>query len=137
MYAISSDGRLHRLNTSTGDDMTQPVSVIPANARATNLTMVDNVIYTVTSNECGGAANAAWAIDLSVDPVKVRSFALNAGSRSGGTAIGSDGTTYVRTGDGRLLALRARDLQLKDYYLLGEKNGEGDGSPTAAPVVLP
>src|SRR5262249_26144152 len=24
VYAISSDGRLHRLNTSTGDDMTQP-----------------------------------------------------------------------------------------------------------------
>ena len=54
--------------------MTQPVSVIPANARATNLTMADNVIYTVTSNECGGAPNAVWAIDLSVDPVKVRSF---------------------------------------------------------------
>ena len=138
VYAISSDGRLHRLNTSTGDDMTQPISVIPANARATNLTMVDNVIYTVTSNECGGAPNAVWAIDLSVDPVKVRSFALNAGgSRPGGTAIGSDGTTYVRTGDGRLLALRARDLQLKDYYLLGEKNGEGEGNPTASPVVLP
>src|SRR6185436_11807187 len=79
VYAISSDGRLHRLNTSTGDDRTQPVSVIPANARATNLAMVDNLIYTVTSNECGGAPHAVWAIDLSVDPVKVRSFALNTG----------------------------------------------------------
>src|SRR5215831_3349837 len=49
VYALSSDGRLHRLNTSTGDDMTQPVSVLPANARAVSLNMVGNVIYTVTS----------------------------------------------------------------------------------------
>src|SRR5881628_572024 len=62
LYALSSDGRLHRLNTSTGDDMTQPVSVLPANARAANLNMVDNVIYTVTSQGCNGAPNAVWAI---------------------------------------------------------------------------
>lgn len=123
LYAISSDGRLHRLNTSTGDDMTQPVSVIPANARATSLTLVDNVIYTMTSHECGGAPDAVWAIDLSVDPVKVRSFTLNGGNGwgLGGAAIGSDGTVYARTGDGRVLALRPRDLQLKDHYLLREK----------------
>ena len=58
VYALSSDGRLHRLNTSTGDDMTQPVSVLPANARALSLNIVDNVIYTVTSHECNDAPNA-------------------------------------------------------------------------------
>ena len=143
VYAISSDGRLHRLNTSTGDDMTQPVSVIPANARAASLIMVDNVIYTVTSQECSGAPDAVWAIDLSVDPVKVRSFTLNRGSGwgLGGAAIGTDGTVYVRTADDRLLALRPRELQLKDYYLLKGKNGDDaqldDVMPAASPMVLP
>ena len=33
IYAVSSDGRLHRLNVSTGDDMVQPVSVLPAKCR--------------------------------------------------------------------------------------------------------
>jgi outer membrane protein assembly factor BamB len=132
VYAISSDGRLHRLNTSTGDDMTQPISVIPANARATNLMMIDSVIYTTTAYECGGAPNAVWAIDLSVDPVKVRSYPLNAntGWTNAGTTLGSDNTVYVRSSD-RLLALRPRELQLKDYFLAdAEENA-------ASPVVLP
>jgi outer membrane protein assembly factor BamB len=110
VYALSSDGRLHRLNTSTGDDMTQPVSIIPANARALSLNMVDNVIYTVTNHECNDAPNAVWAIDLNVDPPKVRSFELKngRGTGAGGTVIGNDGTVYAG-----LAALNPRDLQLK------------------------
>src|SRR4030095_7504538 len=124
VYSISTDGRLHRLNTSTGDDITQPVSVLPANARATSLNMMDNVIYTVTTHACNDAPNAAWAIDLSVDPPKVRSFELKAGSNwgLGGPTLGSDGTVYVQTGDGdadptnAVLALTPRELQLKQYF---------------------
>ena len=99
VYALSSDGRLHRLNTSTGDDMTQPVSVLPANARATSLSMVDNVIYTVTSHECNGAPNAVWAIDLNMDPPKVRSFALSGGTSwsIGGPVIGGTGAVHIQT----------------------------------------
>jgi outer membrane protein assembly factor BamB len=142
VYAISSDGRLHRLNTSTGDDMTPPVSVIPANARSSNLIMVDNVIYTVTSHECGNAPNAVWAIDLNVDPIQVRSFKLDGSSGwgLGGAAIGSDGTVYVRT-DVRLLALSPRELQLKNHYALRESTKEemalGDIKAVPSPVILP
>ncbi len=132
VYAISSDGRLHRLNTSTGDDMTQPISVIPANSRASNLMMMDNVIYTATSHECGGQANAVYAIDLSVDPVKVRSYALSSNTTwsVGGPVIGSDGTVYVRGGD-RLVALRAKELQVKGAFTLNADEN------AASPVVIP
>jgi outer membrane protein assembly factor BamB len=98
VYAISSDGRLHRLNTSTGDDMTQPVSVLPANARASSLNMVDNVIYTTTSHDCGDAPDAVWSIDLNADPPKVRSFVLDGGTSTwsvGGPVIGNDGNVHV------------------------------------------
>ena len=100
VYAISSDGRLHRLNTSTGDDMAQPVSVLPANARISTLNMANNVIYAVTSQSCNGAPNALWAIDLNGDAPKATSFALNAGGDLGlgGATLGSDGTVYVHTG---------------------------------------
>ena len=148
VYAISSDGRLHRLNTSTGDDMTQPVSVLPANARATSLNMVDNVIYTMTTHGCNEATNAVWAIDLNVDPPKIRSFELKAGSNwgTGGPVIGSDGTVYVQTGDGRdehsreILALTPSELQLRQYFSSPGKGGQAtsvsDVSNIASPIVL-
>jgi outer membrane protein assembly factor BamB len=148
VYAISSDGRLHRLNTSTGDDITQPVSVLPANARATSLNMVDNVIYTVTTHGCNGAPDAVWAIDLNMDPPKVRSFDLKTGSNwgLGGPVLGSDGTVYVQTGDGdgdfsnSLLALLPRELQLKQSFeLSGVKRYSGSVSDVinvASPVVF-
>ena len=152
VYALSSDGRLHRLNTSTGDDITQPVSVLPANARATSLNMMDNVIYTVSSHQCNDAPNAVWAIDLTVDPPKVRSFALNSGSAwgLGGSVIGSDGSVYVQTGDGptrpvssewsnTLLSLSPRDLALKHYFVRerdSDANNLGDVVHVPSPVVF-
>src|SRR5262245_40945082 len=136
VYALSSDGRLHRLNTSTGDDMTQPVSVLPANARALSLNMVNNVIYAVTSHECNDAPNAVWAVDLSADPLKVRSFELKSGSGwgLGGPLVGNDGIVYALAGDG-LVALSPRDLQLKQKVALPAKN-LSDAINVASPVVF-
>jgi len=148
VYAISNDGRLHRLNTSTGDDITQPVSVLPANARATTLNMVDNVIYTMTTHGCNEAPNAVWAIDLTVDPPKVRSFELKAGSNwgLGGPVLGSDGTVYAQTGDGdgdfsnSLLALTPRELQLKQSFAFAGVRRDSvslsDVTNVASPVVF-
>jgi outer membrane protein assembly factor BamB len=120
VYAISSDGRLHRLNTSTGDDIAQPVSVLPANSRAYSLSMADNVIYTVTSQDCDAQPNAVWAVDLNVDPPKAASYPLHSLSSwgMGGPTLGADGTVYVQTDD-RLLALSPRELQLKNYFAAG------------------
>jgi outer membrane protein assembly factor BamB len=117
VYAISSDGRLHRLNVSTGDNIVQPVQVVPANARTSNLMMVNNTIYAVTSPACNLTQNAVWAIDLTVDPPKATSFALRADEIAGtaGPVIGTDGTVYVQT-SGRLLALNAGDLTLRKEF---------------------
>jgi outer membrane protein assembly factor BamB len=121
VYAISSDGRLHRLNTSTGDDITQPISVLPANARIAGLNMIDNVIYAVTSQSCNGTQDAVWAIDLNGDSPKVASVDLDGGVWGlGGPVAGSDGTIYVQTGagTGTILALAPRDLKLKHSFTL-------------------
>jgi len=118
VYTISSDGRLHRLNSSTGDDMVMPVGVLPANARAHSLNMNDNVVYTITGHECNGAVDAVWAIDLSGDALKVSSYAVNNGA---GPAIGTDGTVYVQSSTA-LVALSPRDLQLKQSFPLAGAN---------------
>jgi outer membrane protein assembly factor BamB len=136
VYALSSDGRLHRLNTSTGDDMTQPVSVLPPNARALSLNILDNVIYTVTSHECGDVPNAVWAIDLNADPPKVRSFELRSGSGwgLGGPVVGNDGTIYALNAEG-MVALSPRDLQLKRNVNFQGKN-LSDAINVASPVMF-
>jgi hypothetical protein len=114
--------------------------------------MMDNVIYTVSSHQCNDAPNAVWAIDLTVDPPKVRSFALNSGSAwgLGGSVIGSDGSVYVQTGDGptrpvssewsnTLLSLSPRDLALKHYFVRerdSDANNLGDVVHVPSPVVF-
>jgi outer membrane protein assembly factor BamB len=129
VYAISSDGRLHRLNTSTGDDVVQPVKVLPSNATISSLNMADNVLYAITSHDCNGAPNAVWAVDLIPDTPKATSFALTGDGASGlgGPAIRSDGTVYVQTDD-KLLALSPRDLQLKQSFSIA--------SSSASPLVF-
>lgn len=143
VYAISSDGRLHRLNSSTGDDVVQPVGVLPANAKVQSLTLAGNVIYTVTGQDCNGAPNAVWAIDLTADPPKAVSFPLKNEDvwGLGGPSIGADGTVYAQTGD-RLLALTPKDLQLKQSIATADSTKK---DPTkkdadlnvASPLVFP
>jgi outer membrane protein assembly factor BamB len=137
VYAISSDGRLHRLNVSTGDDVIQPVGVLPANARVQSLTIDRNVIYTVTGQDCNGAPNAVWAIDLTADPPKAASFPLKNSDAwaLGGPTIGMDGTVYVQTSD-RLLALASKDLRLKESFATGTAKKDPDLN-AASPLVFP
>lgn len=134
VYAISSDGRLHRLNTSTGDDIVQPVQVIPANSKTSSLRMINGVIYAITSPACNLTKNAVWAIDLTGDVPKAASYALNDGELGGspGTVIGSDGTIYVQTSR-RVLALSAGNLALSGYFNL-EEGGADNRQDVPAPL---
>jgi hypothetical protein len=106
IFAVSSDGKLHVLNTSTGDDQSPTLNFLPANAKASSLTVFDGAIYTTTSGGCGGAPDGVWTIDLSAPEPHVATFALDGGGASGlgGLAVGSDGTVYVQSGS-KLLAL--------------------------------
>lgn len=130
VYAISSDGRLHRLNTSTGDDVAEPVQVLPSNATISNLNLADNILYAVTSHSCNDAPNAVWAVDLKENPPKAASFPLRADAGFGGVAVGGDGTVYVQTLT-KLLALTPKDLQLKQEFDLPGTSAEG-----ASPMVF-
>ncbi|HXJ42854.1 MAG TPA: hypothetical protein VNH18_26470 [Bryobacteraceae bacterium] len=127
--AVSSDGHLHVLNSSTGAERTSaPIQFAPANAKLSALNINNNIVYAATQDGCGGNANAIYAVNLSsADAPKLTSFETNGGSAagSGGTAIATDGTVFAQIPDGKgevagvyndtVLAL-SPDLKVKDYF---------------------
>ena len=141
VYAIASSGMAHGLNPQTGEDMAPPVRFLPPNAKAVGSVLVDNVLYVATADDCGGAPNGVWAVDVASDP-KVPVFWETKGGSVAGTAgptFGTDGTIYVATGDGEysastysdaVVALDRRTLKLKDWFTPGKT------AFTASPVVF-
>ncbi len=132
VLAISADGKLHALNIVNGEDRTPPVVFVPPFSKNWSLNLVDNVLYTATSQGCNGAKSGVWAMDLK-DPKKPVSFFQSDSGGGGvwgraGVAFGIDNkTVYAETGDGpfdaeagkfgdSFLALSPKDLKLKDYY---------------------
>jgi outer membrane protein assembly factor BamB len=132
VLAVSADGKLHSLNIVNGEDRTPPVDFVPPFSKSWSLNLVDNVLYTATSQGCNGAKSGVWAMDLK-DPKKPVTFfqtgSIGAGIWGrGGVSFGLDNKTiYAATGDGpfdadagklgnSFLALSPKDLKLKDRY---------------------
>ena len=131
VYVVSSDGMLHALNAVNGEDRMAPVAFVPPEAKAWSLNLVEGTVYTSTSQGCGRAKSAVYALNLKDPSHTVKSFAAGAPGSGiwgrGGPAISSQGIVYVETGDGTydtakgeyadsFLALSAKDLKLLDYY---------------------
>ncbi len=152
IYVLTGSGSLHKLNVDDGAEMLAPLTLLPPNANAHSLNIADTVVYTTTTQNCGGVPNAVWAIDLSKPaPNTATSFALNGADFTGigGPVLGTDGTVYVQTGDAdfdpsankygsAVLALSAKELKLKGYFPLprtqsGRSNPELNGT---SPIVF-
>jgi len=129
VYVLSSDGKLHTLNVMNGADVEAPVQFLPPQAGARGLIVVDDGAYVATISGCGEVPNGIWALDLSSKAVASwRSTGAIAGST--GPAIGPDGTVYVATTTGELVALEPRTLKPKETY---RSNGTAF---TSSPVVF-
>ncbi len=150
LYAISSDGALHILNSSTGQDLIPSLKFLPANAKVTSVNIRDNVVYATTADNCDGNLNALYAVDLLSKDKTVASFTAKAGgfSGAGGTALGNDGTVYVQVAFGpsdpagkyhdTVLALTPKDLRIKDYFTPPGKplNKKSIAAPGITPIVF-
>jgi outer membrane protein assembly factor BamB len=132
VLAIAADGKLHSLNIVNGEDRFAPVEFVPPFSKNWSLNLIDNVLYTATSQGCNGSKSGVWAMDLK-DPKKPVSFFQSDSGGGGvwgraGVAASPDGKTlYAETGDGpfdaatgkfgdSFLALSPKDLKLTDYY---------------------
>src|SRR4029453_2858599 len=65
IYAISSGGMLHALNPQTGEDLNPPIKFLAPGAKAVGSLSTGTIVYTATTDNCGGAANGVYALDLS------------------------------------------------------------------------
>jgi outer membrane protein assembly factor BamB len=128
---IADDGTLRTTGWLTGKDVQRPTPFLPANARHSDPLVVDNVLYTSTSNGCGGAPNAIWAVDVS-DPEtkKVMSTRLDGGNPVGAVAMTTNGTVIAAVSPGRVIALDQKTLQIKNWF------SARDFDPAAGPIVL-
>lgn len=112
VYALSSDGLIHVLNQHTGQDIVPAARFIRGNAKAHDVISVGNVVYAVTSDNCGAAPNGVWAIDLANNMVNE----WKTGEASVlGLAFLTDGTVIATTTKS-LAALEAKTLKPKQQF---------------------
>lgn len=123
VYVVSSGGAVHTLNPQTGEDLAPPVKLLPPHAKVVGSVLVDNVFYAATADNCGGAANGVWAVDLASDAKTIANWQTVGASIAGsaGPAFGTDGTTfYVTTANGAggnsVVALEPRTLMFKETF---------------------
>lgn len=153
VYVLTSDGYLHALDLSTGEEKDAPVQMLPSiYGKAYGLNLINDVVYTTTGQGCNGVPNELYAVDLVTK--KAFSSAPPQGGIFGtaGPAIGTDGTIYFATGDGRYDAAAgvlstsvqaftfAHDtLTLKDYYTPTNREWltKRDLDMGVSPVVFP
>ena len=64
VYVVAWDGRLRRLNMADGQDVAPAEKFMPPNGKPYALVVVDGVVYTATSQGCGGVANGFYSFDL-------------------------------------------------------------------------
>jgi outer membrane protein assembly factor BamB len=142
VFVLTGDGKLHQLNSATGDDQFPPLDFVPPNSRTSSLTLQNGVLYTSGGAGCTGPQSGVWAVNLTEADPKPVSFTFTGGSIGGigGFALGADGTVYVQTGPGQsdpvnnkwaetLLALTPKHLKLKQYF-------KAPGSGSVTPVVF-
>ena len=142
VYAVSTDGMLRTLYISNGTEALPAQRFLPANANASGLILADNIIYTSTSGNCGGAPNGVWAIDTATPGAAPMHWETNGGGVAGtvGPAFGSDGSIYAATTDGdysptsfsdSVVVLDGKTLKLKDWF------SPAKSEFTSSPVVFP
>jgi outer membrane protein assembly factor BamB len=128
VYVLSSDGALHKIRASTGEDIETPRKFVPPNVNASSLNFDGNTFYTTTSGGCGGTPNGVWAISANTADAQASFFP--SAPMEVGVSVGSDGTVYSAFGSGTIMGLTPGTLKEKESF----KVHEGAVPTNASPV---
>ena len=133
VYTIARDGKLYGLDLGSGETKFGPFQFVPAFAKTWSLNFNDGVVYTATSQGCGGDRSGIYSMDVR-DPAHPITHELLIRSSHGGgiwgrggAVVGKNNRLYVSTGDGKFdpassdygstfLAASLLDLNPIDYY---------------------
>jgi outer membrane protein assembly factor BamB len=135
VYVLSSDGGLHKIRASTGEDIAAPWKFLPPNATSSSLNFDGKTFYTTTSGGCGGAPNGVWALSGNTPDAQANFFPSKESTvpMDVGVSIGSDGTVYSAFGNGTMMALTAGSLKEKESF----KVPEGVVPTNVSPIPFP
>jgi hypothetical protein len=65
LYVLTSDGYLRIIDLASGAEADPPIQMLPLPyGKPYGLSLINNVVYTVTGQGCGGVPNALYAVDL-------------------------------------------------------------------------
>ncbi len=112
--AVSSDGMYHAMYVSNGEEPNPAVAFLPPGANVHELTIVDNIAYAATAQDCGGAPNGVWALDITAK--QVAHWAANGEIAGSGFAFGPDAKVYAATTKGDIVALDPKKLEPQGVY---------------------
>lgn len=115
---LGADGKFHSLYVSNGEEPKSPIAFLPGGANTHGLTVFDNNAYVATTNGCGGADNGIWSLNVNSGQVN-RWKAPSDIAGSAGPAVRPDGTLFVTTTGGELVALEEGTLKQKASYSTG------------------
>ena len=130
LYVLASDGYLHTMDLSDGSESDAAIQVLSLPyGKPYGLNLVNNVVYTVTGQGCGGVPNALYAVNLADKKLTVSAPPQAGLWGTAGPAVGTDGAIYFESGDGPYDAPTGKlstsveaftfsndQLTLKDYY---------------------
>ncbi len=129
IYSIASDGKLHVLGITDGEERSLPIQFVPPFSKNWSLNLADGVLYTNTSQGCNGASSGVYAMDLKTHQINFFQAAKGGAGIWGraGVAISKGGMVFAGTGDGMydpakgnlpdtILQLSTKDLKLVDYF---------------------
>ncbi|HKV47123.1 MAG TPA: hypothetical protein VJN69_03455 [Candidatus Acidoferrales bacterium] len=125
-YALSDDGFLHGLTPNDGLDGQQPMPFLPAGSQASDLIMVNGIVYAATTNGCGSPANGLYAIKpastLAGEPFPKVSSWMTGTANPHTPSFSADGHMFVTVGFGTsdfsdsVISLHPDTLEVKDKF---------------------
>ena len=162
LYVLTSNGDLHELLVTNGENYGFPVKVLPyRNSNLSAMTMSGSKIFFNTTGNCGGSMkvggiwdqepNGTWSVDMSSPKYPVASYDTHNINATGlsGPAQSTDGKTlYVTTGGGHadvvtggvypnsVVAVDTSTMQVEDYYQPSGPAATAETNINVSPVVF-
>jgi hypothetical protein len=133
LYIISADGRLFGLDLATGADRFPPIPFVAPFSKNWSLSIVDGIVYTSLSQNCGDGASGFYSMDIRNPrrPLMRRLLLSSTDSAGiwgrGGPVVGLNHRIYGFTADGifdpakgefssSVVAASMPSLDLADYF---------------------